>query len=161
MRKIMCILNIKAYKNEKENRWDLTSLNKHQSTINENLFCFCTALTGSGSPMDVNRDAPPLSCCPASNHKYQLLSQKPNTNTCTNHLAVCGCVLCACSWWSRGRGGHSPGRGELPPLSTLGALLLGETLLLLQLLLEEQEEALETRKPGERHPCRTRGGDTI
>lgn len=60
-----------------------------------------------------------------------------NTNACTNHLAVCGCVLCVCDWWSRGHGGRSPGRGELPPLSTLGALLLGETSLLLQLLLEE------------------------
>lgn len=55
---------------------------------------------------------------------------------------------------SRGPAG-SPGRGELLRLSRLGELLLVETSLLLQLLVEEQEEALDTTKPGERHPCRT------
>lgn len=66
-----------------------------------------------------------------------------------NHLALCG------SWSScdPGCGGPagSPGRGELQRLSTLGELLLGELLL----LVEESVEALETKKPGERQPCHT------
>lgn len=78
-----------------------------------------------------------------------------HTQSVINHLAVCGCALVrACDWGSRGAGG-SPGRGELLRLSRLGELLLGETSLLLQLLVEEWEEALDTTKPGERQPCRT------
>ena len=88
MRKTMCTLNIKAYKHENKNlRFDIPkqksyntekicksshlrtcyhvktlrfsiSYDVKETTVNENLFCFCTALTGSGAPMDVNRDAP-------------------------------------------------------------------------------------------------------
>lgn len=83
------------------------------------------------------------------------IDAKTLKSTVINHLAVCGCALvCACDWGSRGPGG-SPGRGELLRLSRLGELLLGETSLLLQLLVEEWEEALDTTKPGERQPCRT------
>lgn len=66
-----------------------------------------------------------------------------------NHLVLCG----RCSSCDPGCGGPegSPGRGELHRLSTLGELLLGELLL----LVEEGVEALETRKPGERQPCQT------
>lgn len=64
-----------------------------------------------------------------------------------NHLELGG----RCSLWDAGCGGPegSPGSGELHRLSTLGELLLGELLL----LVEESVEALETRKPGERQPC--------
>lgn len=74
-----------------------------------------------------------------------------------SHLAVCDCVVATVS--GCGPPG-SPGKGELLRLSTLGELLLVETSLLLQLLVEEEEEALDTMNPGERQPCRTgtRGG---
>lgn len=53
-----------------------------------------------------------------------------------SYLVVCGCVLvCGCDGGSRGTAG-SPGRGELLRLSMLGELELGDTLLLLQLLVE-------------------------
>lgn len=72
-----------------------------------------------------------------------------------SHLAVCDCVVAAVS--GCGPPG-SPGRGELLRLSTLGELLLVETSLLLQLLVDEEEEALDTTNPGERQPCRTGAG---
>lgn len=60
-----------------------------------------------------------------------------NITNMSNHLAVCGCLSTqVCGWGSRGPAG-SPGRGELLRLSRLGELLLGETSLLLQLLVEE------------------------
>lgn len=71
-----------------------------------------------------------------------------------SHLEVCGCILGPRDWGSR-EVGASPGRGELLRLSRLGELLLGETSLLLQLLVEVYEEALDTAKPGERQPCGT------
>lgn len=74
-----------------------------------------------------------------------------------SHLAACGCVLAPVSGW--GPPG-SPGRGELLRLSRLGELLLVETSLLLQLLVAEEEEALDTTNPGERQPYPTGGGDT-
>lgn len=72
-----------------------------------------------------------------------------------SHLAVCDCVVAAVS--GCGPPG-SPGRGELLRVSKLGELLLVETSLLLELLVDEEEEALDTTNPGERQPCRT-GGD--
>lgn len=73
-----------------------------------------------------------------------------------SHLAACGCVLAPAS--DRGPSG-SPGRGELLRLSRLGELLLVETSLLLQLLVAEEEEALDTMNPGECQPYTTdRGG---
>lgn len=71
----------------------------------------------------------------------------------SNHLALCGRGS-LCDWGSCGPAG-SPGRGELHRLSTLSELLLGESSLLLQLLVEEKVEALDTTKPGERQPCST------
>lgn len=66
-----------------------------------------------------------------------------------NHLVLCG-SWSSCDLGCVGPAG-SPGRGELQRLSTLGELLLGELLL----LVEESVEALETKKPGERQPCQT------
>lgn len=52
------------------------------------------------------------------------------------YLPRCGSgLVCACNWRSCGPGA-SPGRGELLRLSRLGELLLGETSLLFQLLVE-------------------------
>lgn len=72
-----------------------------------------------------------------------------------SHLAACGCVLAPVS--GCGPPG-SPGRGELLRLSRLGELLLVETSLLLQLLVAEEEEALDTTNPGERQPYPTGEG---
>lgn len=72
-----------------------------------------------------------------------------------SHLAACGCVLAPES--GCGPPG-SLGRGELLRLSRLGELLLVETSLLLQLLVAEEEEALDTTNPGERQPYPTGGG---
>lgn len=71
------------------------------------------------------------------------------------HPVVCGCVFAPVS--DCGPAG-SLGKGELLRLSRLGELLLVETSLLLQLLVDEEEEALDTTKPGERQPCRTGQG---
>lgn len=84
----------------------------------------------------------------------QLDVNQDATTSSISHLAACGCVFVrVCGSGSRGPAG-SPGRGELLRLSTLGALLLGETSLLLQLLVAEDEDALDTTKPGDRQPCR-------
>lgn len=98
-----------------------------------NQICIMHLMTKVMNQLDVNQDA---------------------TTSSISHLAACGCVfVCVCCWGSRGPAG-SPGRGELLRLSTLGELLLGETSLLLQLLVAEDEEALDTTKPGDRQPCR-------
>lgn len=67
------------------------------------------------------------------------------------HPVVCVCVFAPVS--DCGPAG-SLGKGELLWLSRLGELLVVETSLLLQLLVDEEEEALDTTKPGERQPCR-------
>lgn len=72
-----------------------------------------------------------------------------------SHLAACGCVWAPVSGCGPP---DSPGRGELLRLSRLGELLLVETSLLLQLLVAEEEEALETTNPGERQPYPQVGG---
>lgn len=64
------------------------------------------------------------------------------------HPVLCGCVFAPVS--DCGPAG-SPGIGELHRLSRLGELLLVET----SLLVDEEEEALDTTKPGDRQPCRT------
>lgn len=88
--------------------------------------------------------------------KQEVTHKKPFVNDifCL-HPVVCGCVFAPVP--DRGTAG-SPGKGELLRLSRLGELLLVETLLLLQLLVDEEEEALDTTNPGERQPCRTGEG---
>lgn len=82
--------------------------------------------------------------------------KKPLVNDVScRHPVVCGCVFAPVS--DCGPAG-SLGKGELLRLSRLGELLLVETSLLLQLLVDEEEEALDTTKPGERQPCRTGEG---
>lgn len=71
------------------------------------------------------------------------------------HPLACGCVFAPASVC--GPAG-SLGKGELLRLSRQGELLLVETSLLLQLLVDEEEEALDTTNPGERQPCRTGEG---
>lgn len=88
--------------------------------------------------------------------KQEVTHKKPFVNDifCL-HPVVCGCVFAPVP--DRGTAG-SPGKGELLRLSRLGELLLVETLLLLQLLVDEEEEALDTTNPGDRQPCRTGEG---
>lgn len=71
------------------------------------------------------------------------------------HPVVCGCVSAPAS---RCGPAGSPGKGEWLRLSRLGELLLLERSLLSQLLVDEEEEALDTTKPGERQPCTTGEG---
>lgn len=88
---------------------------------------------------------------PSSETKHLRVNVSRHTRGHISHLSVCVGVL---EWelvvWTSGGPRGSPGRGELLLLSRLGELLLGDT----QLLLDEYDDTLETKKPGERQPCK-------